>query len=108
MLRLLASRRAAGYRASGPDEGPTVRVKGSAHPAQGGGQRPDRVRPPVARVLGWATCVARVREDVAAYLLSVGAKLNIWSAIARMVSDDPARIGPDGRDTVALHLVVSR
>jgi ankyrin repeat protein len=33
-------------------------------------------------VLGWATCLARVREDVAAYLLAHGAKLNLWSAIA--------------------------
>jgi ankyrin repeat protein len=33
-------------------------------------------------VLGWATCFARVREDVAAYLLAHGAKLNLWCAIA--------------------------
>jgi len=33
-------------------------------------------------VLGWATCLAQVREDVAAYLLAHGAKLNLWSAIA--------------------------
>lgn len=33
-------------------------------------------------VLGWATCLGRVREDVAAYLLQAGAKLDIWSAIA--------------------------
>jgi ankyrin repeat protein len=33
-------------------------------------------------VLGWATCLGRVREDVAAYLLGQGARLNIWSAIA--------------------------
>src|SRR5262245_11632227 len=45
-------------------------------------------------VLGWATCFARVREDVAAYLLAHsaskdareralgGAQLNLWSAIA--------------------------
>jgi ankyrin repeat protein len=33
-------------------------------------------------VLGWATCLARVREDVAAYLLAHGASLNLWSAIA--------------------------
>ena len=32
--------------------------------------------------LGWATCLARVREDVAAYLLDHGARLNLWSAIA--------------------------
>jgi ankyrin repeat protein len=33
-------------------------------------------------VLGWATCLARVREDVAACLLAHGAKLSLWSAIA--------------------------
>jgi ankyrin repeat protein len=33
-------------------------------------------------VLGWATCFARVREDVAAYLLAHGARFNLWSAIA--------------------------
>ena len=33
-------------------------------------------------VLGWATCLGRVREDVAEYLLRAGARLNIWSAIA--------------------------
>jgi ankyrin repeat protein len=33
-------------------------------------------------VLGWATCLGRVREDVAAYLLQAGATLDIWSAIA--------------------------
>ena len=33
-------------------------------------------------VLGWATCLGRVREDVAAFLLEAGAKLDIWSAIA--------------------------
>jgi ankyrin repeat protein len=48
-------------------------------------------------VLGWATCLGRVREEVAAYLLGVGARLNLWSAIAldraadvrRLVTDDP-------------------
>jgi ankyrin repeat protein len=39
-------------------------------------------------VLGWATCFARVREDVAAYLLARGAKLNLWSAIALDREDD--------------------
>jgi ankyrin repeat protein len=33
-------------------------------------------------VLGWATCFHRVREDVADYLLSHGARLNLWTAIA--------------------------
>lgn len=33
-------------------------------------------------VLGWATCFARIREDVAEYLITNGATFNIWSAIA--------------------------
>ena len=33
-------------------------------------------------VLGWATCFRLTREDVAAYLLSCGAQLNLWAAIA--------------------------
>ena len=33
-------------------------------------------------VLGWATCLGRVRDDVAAYLVQAGAKLDIWSGIA--------------------------
>jgi len=33
-------------------------------------------------VLGWATCLSHVREDVAAYLLAHGARLDLWSAIA--------------------------
>jgi ankyrin repeat protein len=39
-------------------------------------------------VLGWATCLGKVREDVAQYLLAAGAKLNIWSAIALDRADD--------------------
>jgi len=39
-------------------------------------------------VLGWATCFRQVREDVAAYLLSHGARLNIWTAIALDRADD--------------------
>jgi ankyrin repeat protein len=39
-------------------------------------------------VLGWATCLGRVREDVAGYLLRAGARLNIWSAIALGRTDD--------------------
>ena len=33
-------------------------------------------------VLGWATCFRGMREDVAAYLLDHGARLNLWTAIA--------------------------
>lgn len=39
-------------------------------------------------VLGWATCLGKVREDVASYLLSAGARVNIWSAIALDRADD--------------------
>jgi len=39
-------------------------------------------------VLGWATCFGRVREDVAAYLLAHGARLNLWSAIALDRAED--------------------
>src|SRR5437870_3771087 len=39
-------------------------------------------------VLGWATCLGKVRDDVAAYLLGAGARLTIWSAIALDRADD--------------------
>ena len=39
-------------------------------------------------VLGWATCLGKVREDVAHYLLAAGAKLNVWSAIALDLAAD--------------------
>jgi ankyrin repeat protein len=39
-------------------------------------------------VLGWATCFRHVREDVAAYLLSHGAELNLWTAIALDRADE--------------------
>ncbi len=39
-------------------------------------------------VIGWATCLGRVRDDVARYLLSAGARLNVWSAIALDRADD--------------------
>jgi ankyrin repeat protein len=39
-------------------------------------------------VLGWATCFRQIREDVAAYLLSHGAQLNLWTAIALDRVDD--------------------
>jgi ankyrin repeat protein len=37
---------------------------------------------PGVGILGWATCFRQVREDVADYLISHGATLNIWTAIA--------------------------
>jgi ankyrin repeat protein len=39
-------------------------------------------------VLGWAVCLARLREDVAAYLIAHGARLDLWSAIALDRGDD--------------------
>jgi ankyrin repeat protein len=53
---------------------------------------------PGVGVLGWATCFKEVREDVAAYLLSHGAPLNVWTAIAldrpeelrAMIARDPS------------------
>jgi ankyrin repeat protein len=39
-------------------------------------------------VLGWATCLGRVREDVADYLLAKGARLTLWSAIALDRADE--------------------
>jgi ankyrin repeat protein len=52
-------------------------------------------------VLGWATCFRTVREDVAAYLLEHGARLNLWTAIALdrvdavrgMIAHDAALLG---------------
>jgi ankyrin repeat protein len=43
---------------------------------------------PEVGVLGWATCFRQVREDVAEFLLSHGATLNLWSAIALSRLDD--------------------
>jgi ankyrin repeat protein len=39
-------------------------------------------------VLGWATCFRSVREDIAAYLLTCGAQLNLWTAIALDRADE--------------------
>lgn len=43
-------------------------------------------------VLGWATCLGRVRADVASLLLGRGARLDIWSAIALDRADDVRRL----------------
>ena len=53
---------------------------------------------------------------VAAMLMSAGAPLDFLTAVntgryseaESMLREDPSRIGPDGRDTVALHLAVSK
>jgi ankyrin repeat protein len=39
-------------------------------------------------VLGWATCFADLRQEVASYLLAHGAKLNLWTAIALDRADE--------------------
>jgi len=52
---------------------------------------------------------------IASALLAAGARLDFLTAInlgrydeaGAMLREDPARIGPDGRDTIALHLAVS-
>jgi ankyrin repeat protein len=43
---------------------------------------------PGVGVLGWATCFRQVRNEAAVYLLSHGATLNLWSAIALDRIDD--------------------
>ena len=53
---------------------------------------------------------------IASALLAAGARLDFLTAVnlgrygeaEAMLRDDPARIGPDGRDTIALHLAVSK
>ena len=39
-------------------------------------------------VLGWATCFGDVRQEVAAYLLDHGAKLDLWTAISLDRADE--------------------
>lgn len=53
---------------------------------------------------------------IASALLAAGGRLDFLTAVnlgryaeaEAMLRDDPGRIGPDGRDTIALHLAVSR
>jgi ankyrin repeat protein len=55
-------------------------------------------------------------QEIVATLLAAGAKLDLLTAInsgrfdeaEAMLGDDPARIGPDGADTIALHLAVNK
>jgi ankyrin repeat protein len=67
-----------------------------------------------------ATALTASQENVdpavVAALLAAGAKLDFLTALNTgrhaeaevMVREDPARIGPDGRDTIALHLAVNK
>jgi ankyrin repeat protein len=57
-------------------------------------------------VLGWATSLSRLREDVAEYLLRNGAKLDLWSAIALDRPDDVRSL--IARDPSLLHARMSR
>jgi ankyrin repeat protein len=71
-------------------------------------------------VLGWATCFHETRQDVAAYLLARGARLNLWSAIAlgrtedvrSMIAADPslrdARMSRSEHRRTALHHAAGR
>jgi ankyrin repeat protein len=57
-------------------------------------------------VLGWATCLRQLRQDVAAYLLAHGARLNLWSAIALDRADEVRRLV--ARDRTVLDARMSR
>jgi ankyrin repeat protein len=58
----------------------------------------------------------RADAQIVAALLAAGARLDLLAVVnagrhaeaEAMVRDDPARIGPDGADTIALHLAVSK
>jgi ankyrin repeat protein len=60
--------------------------------------------------------VEHADPSILAMLERAGARLDLLGALTlrrydlaeRMVADDPARIGPDGRDTIALHLLVAK
>ena len=55
-------------------------------------------------VLGWATCFARVRQDVATYLLDHGARLNVWTAIALDRGDELAALIARDRSLLAARM----
>jgi ankyrin repeat protein len=60
--------------------------------------------------------VEKADPSILTMLERAGARLDLLTAITlgryeiaeRMVAEDPARIGPDGRDTIALHLLVAK
>jgi ankyrin repeat protein len=76
--------------------------------------------PNATDVTGATALTTAVQENadpaLASALLAAGAKLDFLTALnlghhseaEAMLRDDPARIGPDGRDTIALHLAVSK
>jgi ankyrin repeat protein len=55
-------------------------------------------------VLGWATCLRRIREEVAAYLMDNGARLNLWSAIALNRADEVRRVIARERKLLSAHM----
>jgi ankyrin repeat protein len=55
-------------------------------------------------VLGWATCLSRLREDVADYLIAHGAPLNLWSAIALDRADAVRRFIESNRSLLAARM----
>ena len=55
-------------------------------------------------VLGWATCLSRLREDVAGYLLAHGATLNLWCAIALNRADEVRRFIDGDRALLAARM----
>ena len=69
--------------------------------------RRDAARPPPSQ--------EHADPGIITMLLAAGAKLDFIAALnlkrydlaEAMLRDDPSRIGPDGRDTIALHLAVS-
>jgi ankyrin repeat protein len=76
--------------------------------------------PNAADATGAAALTTAVQENadrgIASALLATGARIDLLTAVnlgrhgeaEAMLRDDPSRIGPDGRDTIALHLAVSR
>ena len=76
--------------------------------------------PNATDVTGATALTTAVQENadpaITSALLAAGAKLDFLTALnlgrhseaEAMLRDDPARIGPDGRDTIALHLAISK
>jgi ankyrin repeat protein len=55
-------------------------------------------------VLGWATCFADVRQEIASYLLDHGAKLDLWTAIALDRVDDLRALVAKDRSLLAARM----
>ena len=59
-------------------------------------------------VLGWATCFGEVREEVAAYLLEHGAKLNLWTAISLDRADELRAMVAEDRSLLAARMTCNQ